>query len=90
MPDEIKDMEPVSSCWEEHERLGKSLITALSDNGCKIYQGRNDPLELTQTCYSTIPAVVIELGNAASSHTDKDLDTLTDALLEGVNIYFRN
>ena len=87
VPDEIKEMEPVASYWQEHERLGSSLIEALQNNNCKLYTGRIDPLELTQTCYSTIPSVVIELGNAASSHTDADLDRLTTALLEGIDSY---
>ena len=88
VPDEIKDMEPVASNWKEHERLGRSLIKGLENNGSKIYRGRNDPLELTQTCYSTIPSVVIELGNAASSHDDADLSHLADGLFEGINSYF--
>ena len=87
VPDEIKEMEPVASNWQEHERLGSSLIEALQNNNCKLYTGRIDPLELTQTCYSTIPSVVIELGNAASSHTDADLNRLTTALLEGIDSY---
>ena len=87
VPDEIKEMEPVASHWQEHERLGESLIRSLSRTGCTIYRGRIDPLELTQTCYSTIPAVVIELGNGASSHTDSDLAKLANGLADGINSF---
>ena len=50
VPDEIKEMEPVASCWQEHERLGGTIIKSLSRKGCTIYRGWVEPLELTQTC----------------------------------------
>ena len=87
VPDEIKDMEPVASCWQEHDKLGGALMEGLRGKDCKIYQGRIDPLELTQTCYSTIPAALIELGNGASAHDDKALKKLADGLLDGIELY---
>ncbi|MBQ6575344.1 MAG: N-acetylmuramoyl-L-alanine amidase [Lachnospiraceae bacterium] len=90
VPDEIKEIEPVSRIWQEHERLGDELIKALSKKGCIIYYGRNDPLELTQTCYATIPAVVIELGNGASSHEDADIAKIADGLVHGIESYYGN
>ncbi len=90
IPDEIKSMEPVASHWKDHERLGRSLIDALSRNGCTIYRGLNTPQELTQTCYSTIPAVVIELGNQTSSHTDEDLSKLANGIVRGIGSFISN
>lgn len=87
VPDEIKDMEPVSLHWKNHERLGQELIDGLEKKGCIIYHGRIDPLELTQTCYATIPAVVVELGNGASSHEDSDISRLTDGLFIGLDSF---
>lgn len=90
VPEEICGMEPVKSIYIEHESLGEELINALGNNGQIIYEGRNDPLELTQTCYATIPAVVIELGNGASAHEDKDLEKLADALTDGIDKYINS
>ena len=45
-------------------------------------------IDLTQTSYSTIPSVDMELGNACSDHSDEALSRLADGLIEGVNGYF--
>ncbi len=87
VPDEIKEMEPVASNWREHEKLGEALITGLRTKGCKIYEGYVLPQELTQTCYSTIPSALVELGNATSAHDDAALGRLADGLLEGIAKY---
>lgn len=83
-----RSMEPVAHNWEKHERLGGSLISGLRNAGVKIYSGGSIEMDLTQTSYSTIPSVDIELGDAASSHSDSTLDQLGDGLLMGVNIFF--
>ena len=46
--------------------------------------------DLTQTSYSTIPSVDMELGNASSDHSDSTLNSLADGLTAGVNAYFGN
>jgi N-acetylmuramoyl-L-alanine amidase len=81
-------MEPVASNWQKHEHLGESLISGLRNAGVKIFSGGSIDMDLTQTSYSTIPSVDIELGDAASSHSDSTLDQLGDGLLSGVNIFF--
>ena len=45
-------------------------------------------MDLTQTSFSTIPSVDIELGDKASDHSSATLDTLADGLLTGINQYF--
>ena len=89
VPDEIKDMEPVASHWQEHDKLGEALIKGLGARNCKIYQGRIDPMELTQTCYSTIPAALVELGNGASAHDDAALEKLADGLADGLEVFLK-
>ncbi len=86
-PDEIKGMEPVASVWREHDKLGNALLDGLSGRGCTIYKGKIIPQELTQTCYSKIPAVVIELGNTNSKHDDEALTKLAGGLCDGVEKY---
>lgn len=88
VPDAIKDMEPVASHWQDHNALGEALISGLNNNGAKINGRGSMQIDLTQTSYSTIPSVDIELGNACSSHSDSELETLKDGLVEGVNTYF--
>ena len=81
-------MEPVASHWESHHKLGESLISGLRQTGNKIFSSGAMAMDLTQTSYSTIPSVDIELGDKASSHTDAALEKLADGLLAGVNQFF--
>ena len=88
VPDGIKDMEPVASHWQEHNALGEALISGLSNNGAKINGQGSMKIDLTQTSYSTIPSVDIELGNQCSDHNDSRLETLRDGLIDGIRRYF--
>lgn len=45
-------------------------------------------MDLTQTSYSTIPSVDIELGDKASDHSEAVLNRLADGLAAGVDQYF--
>ncbi len=67
VPDAIKDMEPVATHWQQHNALGASLINGISDVGMKIHGSGSMAIDLTQTSYSTIPSVDMELGNASQS-----------------------
>ena len=67
-------MEPVASHWQSHNALGTSLIEGLKTAGNKIFSSGAMEMDLTQTSYSTIPSVDIELGDKASSHTDAALE----------------
>lgn len=87
-PDGIKNMEPVAANWQNHESLGKALIQGLQNAGCKIYQGGSMKIDLTQTSFSTIPSVDIELGNAASAHDDSAITTLANGLASGIDSFF--
>lgn len=88
VPDALKSMEPVASHWQEDDALGSSLVEGLRTEGCTIYQNGSMNIDLTQTSYSTIPSVDIELGNAASDHSEVTLSQLADGLLLGINSYF--
>ncbi len=85
VPDELKSMQPVKSHWEEHEALGKSLLKGLKKEKIKIYGTGRMAIDLTQTSYSTIPSVDIELGNQASEHSDETLGKLANGLVRGIN-----
>ncbi len=83
-----RDMEPVKSHWQQHHALGESLIAGLKNAGVKIFSNGTMDMDLTQTSYSTIPSVDIELGDKVSDHSDSALDTLAAGLLDGINAFF--
>ena len=74
VPEGLKSMEPVASHWSEHNALGAALVEGLRAQGAKINGGGSMSIDLTQTSYSTIPSVDMELGNACSDHSDSVLD----------------
>ena len=88
VPDGLKSMEPVASHWSEHNALGSALVEGLRAQGAKIHGGGSMSIDLTQTSYSMIPSVDMELGNACSDHSDSVLDLLGNGLVQGVNSYF--
>lgn len=83
-----RNMEPVKSNWQKHNALGESLVSGLKGVGVKIFSSGAMEMDLTQTSYSTIPSIDIELGDKASDHSSGTLDTLAEGLLAGVNGYF--
>lgn len=85
--DEMKEKEPVASVWERSDALGDSLICKLRDNGYRIFLPRAE-MDLMQTAYSSVPSVVIELGNQFSDHSDTALQRLAESLIAGVNLYY--
>lgn len=81
-------MEPVASHWQQHHALGDSLIAGLKGAGVKIFSSGTMAMDLTQTSYSTVPSVDIELGDKASDHSAGTLDKLAAGLADGVELYF--
>lgn len=88
VPEGIKGMEPVASHWQQHNALGSNLVEGLKNAGCKINGGGSMAVDLTQTSYSTIPSVDMELGNQSSDHSDAALDKLAEGMVSGINAYF--
>lgn len=83
-------MEPVASHWQQHHALGDSLIAGLQGAGVKIFSSGKMEMDLTQTSYSTVASVDIELGDKASDHSSAALDTLAKGLADGVDQFFGN
>lgn len=61
VPDSLKKMEPVASHWESHEKLGESLIAGLKGKGVKIFSSGSMDMDLTQTSYSTVLPLTLNL-----------------------------
>jgi N-acetylmuramoyl-L-alanine amidase len=85
-----RSMEPVASHWQQHHALGDSLIAGLQGVGIKIFSDGKMEMDLTQTSYSTIPSVDIELGDKTSDHSAAALDKLGNGLADGVEMFFKN
>lgn len=81
-------MEPVASNWQSHNQLGEALIAGLKSQGAKLFSSGSMEMDLTQTSYSTIPSIDIELGDKASDHSETALSKLADGLVAGVNSFF--
>lgn len=83
-----RGMEPVASHWQEHHALGDSLIAGLKGVGVKLFSNGKMEMDLTQTSFSTVPSVDIELGDKASDHSAAALDKLGNGLADGVEMFF--
>lgn len=85
-----RSMEPVASNWQKHHSLGDSLIAGLKGAGVKIFSNGTMAMDLTQTSYSTVPSVDIELGDKTSDHLQAALEKLGTGLADGVDNFFGN
>ena len=88
VPDGIKYLENVAAHWEESEKLGMHLIDGLRERGIKIFKDGTHDMDLTQTAYSWIPSVDVELGNQCSDHSEQWLENQVEGLLLGIKRYF--
>ena len=83
-----RSMEPVASHWKEHNGLGEALISGMRQQGVKIFGEGSMALDLTQTSYSTVPSVDLEVGDRASDYSRDTLEKLADGIVEGLEGYF--
>ena len=88
VPDALKSMYPVSVTWEKSEAFGDALLAGLASAGAPIWSGNPLDTDLTQTSYSTIPSVDVELGNQVSAHDDATLMVRVNGLVAGLKAYF--
>ncbi|MBQ7535891.1 MAG: N-acetylmuramoyl-L-alanine amidase [Stomatobaculum sp.] len=88
VPDGLKYLDPVSSTWQKSEAFGEALIAGLRGRGVKIFSGGSMDMDLTQTSYSSIASVDIELGDKVSDHSAAALDNIAEGLADGIEQYF--
>ena len=60
----------------------------MRSNGVKIYSSGNIPMDLTQTSYSTVPSIDIEVGDRGSDYSTATLNKLASGIVDGVKNYF--
>ena len=89
VPDGIKYLPNVAKHWEKSEELGRNLVEGLRGHGTPIWKNGALKMDLTQTSFSSIPSVDIELGNACSSHSDETLERQAEGLLQGIKSFFQ-
>ena len=91
VPDDksYKEMEPVASTWRKHERLGKSLIYGLGKAGFKPWNKGELAMDLTQTSYSTIPSIDLEIGDTVSDYSYATLVKVSEGIREGLDHFFK-
>lgn len=85
----VKDMEPVKSHWQEHNALGESLVAGLVLNGATKFGSGSMEMDLTQTSYSTIPSVDIELGDKLTDYSDASCSIFAKGMAAGVEEFFK-
>ena len=81
-------MEPVASHWEDHNRLGRSVIEGLRSADVKVMGDGSAETDLTQTSYSTVPSIDLEVGDKVSDRSAKTLDKIADGITAGLDIFF--
>lgn len=83
-----RQMEPVKSNWKNHHKLGDYIINGLKNKNIKIFSN-NLAIDLTQTSYSTIPSIDLELGDKGSDYSKKILNKNADGIILGLNDFFK-
>ena len=80
-----RNMYPVSKNWKKHNKLGQNLVWGMKKSGVKIYGSGSMAIDLTQTSYSTIASVDLEVGDKKSDHSSKALKKIADGIVKGMN-----
>lgn len=86
--DSYKNMEPVKSMWQEDDRLGDSIIEGLRGEDIPIFGDGRMAMDLTQTSYSTIPSIDLEVGDEASDISEEAQEKIAEGILKGIEIFF--
>ena len=84
IPKELKTLDNVKLHYNDSEALGETLVQALVSQGIKKFSKGKISMDLTQTSYSFIPTVDIELGNQCTRPTTAKLEQYARGLLEGI------
>ena len=83
-----RNMMPVKKYWKKHNKLGKSTIWGLRKQGVKIYGNGSMPMDLTQTSYSTVPSIDLEIGDKKSSTSKKTQTKIAKGIVKGIKKFY--
>lgn len=88
IPQGLRTMKPVKKHWKESERLGQCLLDGLRAQDLPIFGDGTFEQDFTQTSYSTIPTVDIELGNGHTKTDTESLEKRAKGLAAGIMQFF--
>ena len=80
-----RSMEPVASHWQEHEALGEAVIQGFQEQGLRVFGDGRMAIDMTQTSYSTIPSIDLEVGDKASDHSEGMQKEIAQAIVHGLD-----
>ncbi len=84
-----REMEPVKDHWKEHNTLGNAVIDGMKAEGINIFSDGDMEMDLTQTSFSTIPSIDLEVGDAGSDISEGTQMKLAEGVLKGLDKYFK-
>ncbi len=87
--DSYRSMEPVVSHWQEHMDFGEAILSGVIEEDVKIYGDGDMAIDLTQTSYSTVPSVDVEVGDQASDISEAAQEKVAEGIAEGIDQYFQ-
>lgn len=84
-----RNMTPVKQHWRQHNRFGKKVIWGIRKSKLKVCGSGSMAMDLTQTSYSTIPSIDLEVGDRATSTSKKTQSKMAKAITKGIKKYFK-
>lgn len=84
-----RKMQPVKSHWKQHNAFGNAVIKGIKKKGLRVFGNGKMAMDLTQTSYSTVPSIDIEVGDRASSTTKKSQDKMAAGIAKGIKKFFK-
>ena len=88
IPSELKALSNVQAHFKNSHILGDCLLQGLRSQNIKIFSKGKIETDLTQTAYSFIPTVDLELGNQCTKPTTDALEKYAKGILLGINTYY--
>ena len=82
-------MMPVKKVWKRSNRLGRTIVSAIHEKGFSLFNEGEMETDLTQTSYSSIPSIDLEVGDGASDISEKTQRKLARGIRDGLNKYFK-
>lgn len=83
-----RSMYPVSQYWQKHNKLGASIVAGMKGAGVRIFGNGSMAVDLTQTSYSTVPSVDVEVGDRASSIAQNQHEKIAEGIAAGLDKFY--
>lgn len=84
----FKKMYPVNLHYEESDRLGECMIEGFRENNEKVFKSGKMAIDLTQSSYSKIPTIDMELGAKNTDIDHEHLYKFAESIFVGICKYY--